>query len=263
MSDDLSCRSYRPSGYVCWPVFLQSAGVTLAMSVVMGVILDLLFDQGLHATVLIPLATSVPVMWRLRVAIDQGKCRHRGVAALLGLAAVAVLFLTSFQMDLVLQRDIAHVHRLDLLPAHIEHRLQSDLSDQQGAHWHKLRGERFPQAQPDPLSNGISLVIEVGVVSLAVLLVGMAAADRPFCEDSGRWMVEQSVALPAGSGQTAVAALSEGRLLTWVDQIAPVALTTPYCQVTIYVDPWTESQPSLLRAYLTITSGKGVGSLFS
>ncbi|HEV3256339.1 MAG TPA: hypothetical protein VG013_05610 [Gemmataceae bacterium] len=248
---------YRPSGQVDWRSFLAWGLLTLAVSLVMAGGLHLLFIGGWCFLVLIPLVATLPAAGMVCVMVARGHCRNPVLGGLTGLAAAWISYFGSYHIDLVQQRGPAVVHRLDLLPGHFVHRMNTDVEEVRGGHPVRVRGPNANPRRVDWLGNWLMFVLEFGMLSCLGFGVGWRWASKPYCETARCWMTEQSAALPVGTAAALVQALRDGSLPDWADRLPPrVAQQLPYCGLTIHYVAWSEDRAPSLRIYLTVKEVK-------
>jgi len=179
--------TYQRSGRLDFLRFLPAALATLAVAAGMGYVWFLLFDAEWGLWLVFPLLLALPVALAGYLAVAWGRCRSRGVAVALGVAATLVFHLSYFHADLVRQNGPAALTRLDLLPEFIAHRMATD-----GV---RAANHVLPRSE---LYNWFYSAAELLVTGLIIVGFNVYRSLKGFCESCHQWM--RSVAFQTRSG---------------------------------------------------------------
>ncbi len=234
---------YRPSGRVDWGRFLPCALLTLACGLAMASALLLAFRYGFYYFVLFPvlagLATGGVAYW----AIGAGRCRNRLVAVMLGAVAGAFVYFGYFHLDFVCRTGFRNAGRLNLLPAFVQWRMDTDV------YIDEKERLRLTQATLNWICLGIDAGISIAVVAVMALL----RAQQAYCEHCGDWMRRLSVLAPA----KAAAALEQTVATGSFHALAPLGqtlkdLAEPHIGIEVEYCAGLADPTSSCVAYLTV-----------
>ena len=235
-----SRETYQPSGRVHWGRLALGLVLSLPLPLLAGFVLYAAFRGGFYVVFLIPLFAALLAGGAAWLTISAGKCRNRWVGAAVGLFVGLVGLVSSYQFDLVSEAGLGNLHRLDLLPGHVLHRVETD---QLG----KLL--RTPPA-PGPLAAAAGrpsrrvfawgmLLFEGVCVGLFPAYLGWVRASRPFSEEEGRWLHEYIFAVEPEDAREMAEALNEGdaAALAEVAQSIPLQAVSRRGEVRLYYLP--------------------------
>jgi hypothetical protein len=158
------------------------------------------------------------------LAVRYGACRNPRVAALLGLAVGSIAFFGNYHVDQV-RRWGAGWAELDRLPGYILFRLDTDQLQKDDSGFNRIAATPAPEIVPSrPLSMpdrwtwalfAFDALFLVGLPTLAARF----AARQPYDEARGIWLSGQSAYIAPGEEPGFLAALAEGRLGDWAEQL--------------------------------------------
>jgi hypothetical protein len=252
-----SRETYRPSGRVNWGRLALGLVLSSPLALLAGGILDAVFRGGLYVVFLVPLFAGLLAGGAAWLTVSAGRCRNRWVGAAVGLVAGLVGLVSSYQFDLAWEAGPEHLYRLDLLPAHVRHRAESD------SFGLFLRTPAVPGQPPANLIRPTRLVFAwmmlaadgLCVAGLAVSL-GWMRAFRPFSETGGRWLHEHLFYLDPEDARAMADALAEGEPEELADAARPVprALASRYGEARLYYLPYEPNTPVFLT--LRIVDGR-------
>ena len=249
MNDTDERTSYRRSGAVSSGRFSSGTLVTLLVAVVMALLLFVGFEAGWYYSIATPVVTALPVLLAAYWAVALGHCRNAQAAGVLSFVAGAVVILGYFHFHLVSLVGPQAVHRLDLLPRFVAHRMANDAVEEDG----QVR-------PPDPIRNWLFLVVDSFIVCTIIAAPTVPRANRAYCETCGRWMRQLSTAGPPGSGRLIGNAL-EMEDLAALPAVAThkLSLKDPCSMIKLEYCPNSRERATPCRAFLTVTENLGGG----
>jgi hypothetical protein len=186
-----SRQTYQSSGRVSWRKLTLGFVLSSPFALLAGTVLCVAFWGGFYLLFFIPLVAGLLASATAWITVAAGKCRNRWVGAAVGLAAGLVALVGYLQLDLAHEEGPGVLYRLDLLPGHVLHRVETD---QLGRIRRMLPVPGQPAAPggrpawPD-FAWG-TFVFDALCVALVPVLLGWARASRPFSEEEGRWLHE-------------------------------------------------------------------------
>lgn len=197
-------RCYHTSGQVAGARYGLCLMITLSIALGMAWLLYRLFVGGHYTYVYVPALLFLPVAGGLWIAVRLGHCRNVWVAAAAGVLLSVAFYLGYFHVHLVSLAGPRAIHRLDLLPQFIIHRMQSDVI----GHIEVGKPLRFERA---PIHKWVLFGIELLGLAWGGAIVSMyAVCSRCYCEHCGRWMKSRRVVGPPGTGQRLDSAMQAG-----------------------------------------------------
>jgi hypothetical protein len=236
---------YQPSGQVDGGRFLPCAFLTLACGLVTACGLLLGFRQSHYWFVLFPvlagLATGGVAFW----AVRAGRCRNRLVAITLGALAGMCIYFGYFHLDFLCRTGFHNVARLDLLPAFIHWRMQTDL--------YISESQRLRLSQPT--LNWICFAIDASISIVVVAVLALLRARQAYCEHCGAWMQRLHVLAPPQAAAAFEQALATGSFETLppLGQV-PKGSTDPRTGIDVKYCAGLADLTSCCVAYLTVTN---------
>jgi hypothetical protein len=246
---------YQPSGQLAGQSFLAAALVTLLASACFSVLLYLVYRGGIYFILLTPLLVALPLAGLISWTVRSSHCRNPWLAACLAGVAALIFYLGYFHTGLIWQIGLDNTHRLDLLPRYIKMRMETDVVRDAA----RPNPQAVPQ-QPNDIQtvvNWVMFATELGIVGAMLIGVGWGTARKPYSEETGQWMSEESATLPPGSGPILVQALNDGTFAEAAAQATPEARAAPpYTTVTLYYGKDQDQKP-LFPVYCTIKEATG------
>ena len=246
-----SRETYHPSGRVSWGRLALWLVLSLPLPLLAGGLLEAAFRGGVYVVILVPLVAGLLAGGAAWLAVSAGRCRNRWVGAAAGLFLGAVGLVSSYQFDLAHEAGPGHLHRLDLLPAHVRLRVETDQYDR------FLRTPPAPGPQAAPAANPARRLFSWGMLLFEGLCVGAfpafpgwRRASRPFSEEEGRWLHEYLFYLEPEDAREMAGALAEGDAAALADSARPIPLQafTRQGEVRLYYLPHKPDTP----VYLTL-----------
>ncbi len=188
---------YRPSGSVNWTGLIRWLVVPFGLAAALAWLMFWLFRVGHYYIAIVPAVAAVAVAACLKLAVNQGHCRSRLVAAAAGLCAGAILYLGYYYFGMVYHLGPGASGRLDLLPSYIRARMHLDVLRD----GHDSRRDEMPD-KGNVYANWGVFAFE----SLLILAITTGAAARragkPYCETCRKWMLREATHFePARAGE--------------------------------------------------------------
>ena len=205
---------YVPSGRVDLLRFcpLLLAGVLIAA--VMACVL-LIAEDGFYYYFLTPLLLALPVFGAIWAIVRWGRCRHRGLAGLVGIGLMFVYYAGYWELSylghVVIRgpRAVAAVARIGGLPGfpgYIVFRCKNSRPVDAARPAPNPR----PPTIVDAIFNGLFFGGETIALSLAGIVVGRLAAERVYSERLRRWATRFEFRLPMATAPVVEDAIERG-----------------------------------------------------
>jgi len=203
---------------VSWGSFSAFYALTLLVAALLSWAMYASFAAGWYIMVVMPAIAALLVSAMLTMTIRVGKCRKPLAAGIGGIIAGTVLYLGSYYCGMVALTGVENAWRVNLLPAYLTWRMQTDL--------HRNVGRPDPgggEREPDPVMNWIFFGLEFATVLWLTGLLVRRRAMKPFCERCDAWKQQDLNTYPPGNGETIRQWLEAGEL----GKLASVPTYTP------------------------------------
>jgi hypothetical protein len=203
---------YVPSGRVDLLRFCPLLLVGVLIAAVMACVL-LLAEGGFYYYFLTPLLLALPVFAAIWAIVRWGRCRHRGLAGLVGIGLMFVYYAGYWELSYLAHvvirgpqavAAVARIGGLPGLPGYIVFRCKNS----------QPVDARRPAPRPptvlDALFNGLFFFGETIALSLAGIALGHAAAGRVYSERLRRWATKFEFRLPMATAPVVEDAIERG-----------------------------------------------------
>lgn len=199
-------RNYTGDSAVLWPAFLPLLLIVYAFALILAGVLYFLLLKGWYIIIFAPIVGAALVGGGMYLAISIGRCRNRIVGAVAGFIAGVLLYGGSYYIGLIDTFGIEAASAPELLPKYVKFRVRTD----------EMRDLSSPSRGPQNADGGFMGWYLLGTEALAVLLIttifGWGSASRAYCTRCRKWMKQQVLTFPAGSGSAILDALNMRRV---------------------------------------------------
>jgi len=247
-------EKFRSDWLMNWMMFPLLLLLPLISGLAIGCLMSLLYQWGWYLIFLVPFFLAVVLGGIVLLTVRWSHCRNPIMAGSIGLLAGVIALLSSYQFTMVFYSGPRFLHRVDLLPAYIQFRMQTDVQEDAG-----MPNQR--QAQPEPVMNWLMLGFEFCI--MAALPCAMAVSRSRHAYNSGlqQWMKNETTLLLAGTSQRLRASLDDGTVEQFCKATKPVPLQQQVCRMKLEYSVPAEGSPLDYPVYLTTTENSS--SVFS
>jgi hypothetical protein len=193
---------YHSGGGVRFAPFLVWLLLAIVAAVLLALLLLWLFLGGYYYVIIVPMAAALGVGALVRLAVVKGHCRNWLLGGFAGLCAAVVLYFGYFYGGMIYHWGPRAVARLDLLPAYIKARMNTDVIQDQG--------RPKESATRDTGGNWFFFSLETGLVLLVGAFSGIQRSRRPYCEACGQWMTRHVTSFSPQTSAAVMDALRNG-----------------------------------------------------
>jgi len=238
---------------VNWGRFLPLVLLLMAVSGVLAVFMDWLFQMGQYYIFLVPAICALVLAGMGLLAVAYGHCRSRWLAVLIGGIAGLALYLEYYHVGMVRDLGPEAAYQFQSLPDYIRWRKQVETTEDVGAPRQETEAPPAP-GRFDVVMNwvlfGAELLVSVGIAAAGPL----ARARKPYCEQCHRWMKRHVTHLDPAEAQTLVDAIRNSSPASLGTLFAtPEFTSVPNLAVALDHCPATpEGRPADCPAYLSV-----------
>lgn len=211
--------SYRPSGQLILSQFVLWSLATCAAAVLLGLIAFGLFLAGFYLVFIVPCVAAAGIGAANHLAVIKSHCRNYWAPTFAGLIAAVLFFVAYFQAGIVYELGVEGAVRIDLLPAYVQARMESDVIGDVAQH--------ADGKQPVAWENWGLCALEMLFVSAISIIVGRKAVGNPYCEAQDEWMSVATVICKGPTYVEFVNRLMEGPAVETFESLQPVIMTEP------------------------------------
>ena len=289
--------AYRPSGRVNLPRFLPLTLLVVLVASLLAILLHVAYVLSFYFVLMVPIFAVLLLAPVLLLAVHSGQCRNRLAAGLVGAVAGTLVYVGHYHVGLVHLGGPAVLYRIDLLPAYIALRMETD----------EIRNDRMPEAvaeeeeqkaedpagadsadgadgadgadDPDEAAAagevdpggfekrpGLQSVgnwalggAELFLVLLFACFLPVLKAGRPFCERCRRWMRRELARFPTGHLEPILGALANHPIEGFPPQPeAPVRKDQPHTLLAVDYCPRKDNGMQGCQTYISAKAANGL-----